>query len=265
MPRPERPIAADWLALRRTADTSARDRAAWLLTEALDRSKPADLPVTIFDVGAGTGANQSYLAPRLGVAARWVLLDHDADLLSAPDHGDAERVVGGIGDLDRLVAGASGQRLVTCSALLDLLTAAELEALVAVLVGHRTRGLFSLTVDGSFRLDPPHPDDDMMAAAFNDHQARDGRPGPLAGPYLAAHCEKLGLSVSSAQTPWLLDSESAALVQRLLVDRAEAVVEMRPQLRDDASRWLDSRLISLQQHDLKVQVGHVDLLVTPSP
>ena len=263
MTRPDRPIAADWLALRRAADTVARDRAAWLLTEVIDRSRAAT-SLVVFDVGAGTGANQSYLASRLGVESTWVLLDHDADLLAAPGHGDAERVVAGIGDLDRLVAAASGPRLVTCSALLDLLTSGELDELAAVLARHRISGLFSLTVDGSLRLFPPHADDPTIIAAFNDHQSREGRPGPRAADYLAGRCRERGLRVRSAQTPWQLDPSSAALVERLLLDRADAVVEGRPDLADVAERWLAARLQSLRDGVLRVQVGHVDLLVTPT-
>jgi len=257
--RPERPIPADWLALRRAADTVARDRASWLLSEVTSSTSGI---LTVFDIGAGTGANQAYLAPRLGVGSRWVLLDHDADLLNAPGHGAAERVLGGIGELDRLVAATSGERLVTCSALLDLLSAGELDELAAVLARHRTPGLFCLTVDGSMRVEPSHRYDDAVTTAFNDHQSLDGRPGPAAAGYLTARCEQLGLAVRQAPTPWLLDADSAPLVRRLLAERADAAVERRPQLARSARLWLADRQRSLDQGVLAVRVGHVDLLVT---
>ena len=63
--RPERPIAADWLALRRAADSAARDRAGGLVRRLNDHLGGT---VTVFDIGAGTGANRAYLAPRLDVA-----------------------------------------------------------------------------------------------------------------------------------------------------------------------------------------------------
>ena len=46
----------------------------------------------LVDVGAGTGANRDYLAPRLPLAQEWVVVDHDADLLGHVGHGDAVRV-----------------------------------------------------------------------------------------------------------------------------------------------------------------------------
>jgi len=257
--RPERPIAADWLAVRRAADTVARDGASGLLRELTRRTSGT---LTVFDVGAGTGANQAYLAPRLGVGSRWVLLDHDADLLNAPGNGAAERVLGGIGELDRMVSATSGERLITCSALLDLLTTADLDELAAVLARHRVSGLFCLTVDGSVRFEPSHRFDDAVADAFNAHQSRDGRPGPAAAAYLTARCEELGLAVRQASTPWLLDADSAPLVGRLLAERADAAVEWRPELARSARLWLADRQRSLDQGVLTVRVGHVDLLVT---
>lgn len=259
--RPERPIAAGWLALRRAADTSARDGAAWLLSELTERLAE---PLTVFDIGAGTGANQAYLTPRLGVSSRWVLLDHDADLLLAPGHGSAERVLGGIGELRGLVAAASGPRLVTCSALLDLLSTDELDELAAVLSRMGVPGLFSLTVDGSLLLEPRHRFDEAISAAFNAHQARAGRPGPAAAAYLAQRCAQAGLVVRQAETPWLLGPGAEALIERLLTERADAAVEQQPGLAADAQQWLDDRLSSLRDEVLTVQVGHVDLLITPA-
>ena len=258
MTGPERPIAADWLALRVAADSVARDRAAGLVDGWVAATHAAE--PTIVDIGAGTGANRAYLAPRLGRPAHWVLLDHDAGLLAAPGHGQAQRVVGGIDALNGLISACRAD-LVTCSALLDLLTAAELDALVDVLARHRTPALFSLTVDGSSRIDPPHPDDAMLAAAFNEHQARDGRPGGAAAAYLAAACESAGLSVRRAETPWLLDAGSAPLIRRFLTERAAAAVEARPELSGTAAGWLAARLDRLDAGSLRVRIGHLDLLI----
>jgi len=259
MTGPERPIAAAWLALRRSADSAARDRAGWLL----DEFATAPGPLIVFDIGAGTGANQAYLQPRLGIESRWVLLDHDVDLLNAPGQGDAERVLGGIEQLDELVAARPGERLITCSALLDLLTVDELDTLAAVLARHRSRALFSLTVDGTLELQPGHRFDADVAAAFNEHQSRGGRPGPAAADHLASRCRQLGLNVRQAETPWLLDGDSAALIERLLTERADAAVEQRPDLATVVGSWLADRRRSLSTGSLTVRVGHADLLITP--
>ncbi len=46
--------------------------------------------MVVVDVGAGTGANRAYLAPRLAVPSRWVLLDRDRQLLAGfPEGGKA--------------------------------------------------------------------------------------------------------------------------------------------------------------------------------
>jgi hypothetical protein len=261
MTRPERPIAADWLALRRAADTEARDRAGHLLETLADGLTGT---VTVFDIGAGTGANQAYLAPRLGVPSRWVLLDHDADLLNAPDNAEADRVIGGIEELHDLVAAVTGPRLVTCSALLDLLTTGELDELASVLAGLGVPGLFSLTVDGSMSVHPARRDDAQLAAAFNRHQARRGRPGPAAADYLARRCAATGMLVTRAETPWLLGAGSEPLIERLLAERAAAAVEARPRLAGVARSWLDDRLAGLAVGGVSVRIGHVDLLVRPA-
>lgn len=263
MTRPERPIAADWLALRRAADAAARDRARDLVAEWVAAAPTAD-QLTIVDVGAGTGANRAYLEPRLSRAARWVLLDHDADLLAASVALDTERMVGGIGELDGLIR-AHHPQLVTCSALLDLLTTAELDELADVLGTHRVPALFSLSVDGTVQFDPPDPQDAAVTAAFNAHQARAGRPGSDAAGYLADRCARLGLQVRTAETAWLLDSAAAPLVNRLLTERIDAVVEERPELASVAAEWLAARLALLDDGALRVRVGHLDLLITQPP
>lgn len=84
-------FSADWLQLREAADAQAR---AGHLLEVLDQAKSVCQPgagdggnlkqrfTEILDLGAGTGANLRYLAPRLGPQQRWRCLDQDAALLS---------------------------------------------------------------------------------------------------------------------------------------------------------------------------------------
>ncbi|MBS3744804.1 MAG: class I SAM-dependent methyltransferase, partial [Wenzhouxiangellaceae bacterium] len=84
---------ADWLSLREAADAAARDpdlvgrASAWLA----DRPRP----LAITDLGAGSGANPRFLAPRLPGPQRWRLVDHDAGLLARA----ADRLAG-LRDLD---------------------------------------------------------------------------------------------------------------------------------------------------------------------
>jgi len=103
----------------------------------------------------------------------------------------------------------------------------------------------------------------QSAAAFNEHQSRGGRPGPAAADHLASRCRQLGLNVRQAETPWLLDGDSAALIERLLTERADAAVEQRPELATVVGSWLADHRRSLSTGSLTVRVGHADLLITP--
>src|SRR4029077_15736547 len=88
-----------------------------------------------------------------------------------------------LGDVTELTAaGLAGTDLVTCSALLDLLTAAEVDRLAGVCAESRTPALFTLSVAGQVTLDPALPEDAAIEAAFNEHQRRTTGGRRLLGP-----------------------------------------------------------------------------------
>jgi hypothetical protein len=64
--------------------------------------------------------------------------------------------------LDRL----GSAQLVTCSALLDLLTIDQLDAICSALAVARQSALVSLTVTGALELSPPQPFDSHLIRAF---------------------------------------------------------------------------------------------------
>ena len=74
--------------------------------------------------------------------------------------------------------------LVTSSALLDLLSADQLRRLVRRCNAAGCPVLFTLTVTGAVDFTPSHPVDELVTAAFNDHQRR-----------------TVGVADSSARTP----------------------------------------------------------------
>ena len=78
MTTPRIRVSSEWLALREAADAAAR---ADHLVEHLTRQLPATGPWVIHDLGCGTGAMGRWLAPLLPGPQRWILHDHDADLL----------------------------------------------------------------------------------------------------------------------------------------------------------------------------------------
>ena len=136
-------FSAAWLALREPADAAARD--AGLVAALRARLRP---PLVIRDLGCGTGSLGRWLAPQLPSPQHWVLSDRDPGLLahaatSLPGTTTAETRRGDVTELsgDDL----AGTSLVTCSALLDLLTADEVGALAAACAVHGTPVLFTLS------------------------------------------------------------------------------------------------------------------------
>lgn len=262
-------MPADWLALRRPADEEAREPTHTLLARlwrhlhAAPNARPGE-PVHVVDLGAGTGANQAWLAPRLPFPARWTLVDHDASLLDAPGHGPGRRVLADLDALPRLLhADGAWAQVVTCAALLDLLTPAALTGVVDAALDVGAPALFALTVTGVVEVDPPDADDATLGAAFDAHQRRDGRAGPDAPGRLHAAASRRGAEIVTVHTPWRLDSRYSDLLERYVRDRADVAVEQDPGLRDRARAWRDRRLADAAERRLTVRVGHEDVLVLP--
>ena len=266
---PERPIEADWLALREAADARARDAAAPVLLppllERLNRRDDRHGP-RVVDLGAGTGANLRWLAPRLPHPERqhWTLVDHDPALL-ARGPVDAAALRADVTDLARVLTEIGGADLVTAAALLDLLDGVQIAAVVDAVVDARLPALFALSVDGGVTLDPEDPDDVPVGDAFDAHQRRGDRLGPGATRFTADLFRRRGYRVLEVATPWRLDPRAGdtPLVSSWLAGRAEAAAEERPGLEPDTDAWLARRRAMLPEGLPRVVVGHVDLLALP--
>lgn len=323
-----------WLALRAPADGRARAtrllaplRAGW---QGVRR---------IIDLGAGTGANLRYLAPRLGGTQHWRCVDHDRQLLaclpertadwatragyrltrrgqrlqikgpdwrcrvvtrcldlangdlavgdlavgdlatrhlaagggSVPDQGavsgpDRRSAAGPARGLDDLWLPPGG--LVTASALLDLVSAAWLQALLGRCQAARCRLLFALTYDGRFALCPPHPDDALVRDLVNRHQRGDKGLGSALGPSATAHaaacCRDLGWQVTVAASDWRLAGNATALQQALLSGWCDAARQLAPHLAPRLARWRRMRGRQARAGQLEIQVGHQDLIAVPA-
>jgi hypothetical protein len=260
-------VEASWLAARAAADDAARRATVDTLLPALTahlRARP-DVVVRMIDVGAGSGANQRWLAPRLPFRQRWVHLDHDPAILEhTHDVDHTEFVVGGIEALGGLLEAAPGPTVITCAAVLDVLTRQDLVLLCDLVINHRVPALLSLSVTGTLIVQPPEADDHALLAAFNAHQRRAGRAGPDAPDLVIAQCRAAGVPVQVAHTPWLLGADSdPAFVTRFLTERVDAAVEQEPTLREPGERWLRRRLAQLADRQLRAVVGHRDLLILP--
>jgi hypothetical protein len=260
----------NWLAARVAADTAAR--AATLNTLVRDLinylavTGDHDDTLEIIDLGAGTGANQRWLAPQLPFRQRWVHLDHDPIISrSLPLPDDTMVIDDSVETLSRLLASRDADRqLVTCSALLDVLSMAQLDAVCRAVIDNRVPALFSLTVTGTLGVMPSHPDDQPLLEAFNDHQRRAGHAGPEAAALAAETLRAAGFDVRCQETPWQLTAASGqAFVGQVLQERLRAAVSQHPGLAQAATAWLELRRSQLALGIMRIELGHGDILALP--
>ncbi|OZM81952.1 methyltransferase domain-containing protein [Pseudonocardia sp. MH-G8] len=266
MSRPNSPVGADWLALREPADATAR---AAELAERLREHLPAG-PLVVRDLGCGTGSMGRWLAGRLPGPQHWMLHDRDPGLLERaladlPAHVTAQPCLGDLTDLD--AAQLAGTALVTASALLDLLSVDEVEHLAAACTAGGCPALLTLSVTGSVLLTPADPLDVAVGAAFDAHQRRtvEGRRllGPDAAPAAAAAFRRHGARVVRAPSPWRLGPAEGELVEEWLSGRVEAACAQSPALAAEAGPYLRRRFDAAARGELRVVVGHADLLALP--
>jgi hypothetical protein len=169
------------------------------------------------------------------------------------------------GDLTRLTDGdLAGTALVTASALLDMLTAEEVDRIVAACVGAGSRTLFLISVTGGVRLTPSDPLDDEVAAAFNAHQRRAVAGRHLLGPDAVQACTaafaRHGVPVRVQPSPWRLGPDEADLAGEWFAGWLDAARDHRPELTDRTEEYARRRREEARTGRLGVQVDHVDLL-----
>ncbi|MHC2998430.1 SAM-dependent methyltransferase [Microbacterium sp. HJ5] len=265
------PVSADWLTLRAPADAAARSTA--LARRAARLMRP---PITVHDLGSGTGSMMRWLAPLLPGPQTWVLHDWNPALLAHAARESAHDADGAAVAVETRVAELGhlrprdlhGASLVTASALLDVLSADEVEAIVRACVDAGAPTLFALSVTGRVALDPVDPGDRVFQAAFDDHQRRtvDGRRllGPDAPAVVAGMFRAAGWAVRATDAPWRLGPAQRSLIAQWLDGWLAAAVEERPALREWAVEYARTRSAQLTAGDLRVVVHHEDVLAWPS-
>ncbi|HET9043978.1 MAG TPA: class I SAM-dependent methyltransferase, partial [Burkholderiales bacterium] len=262
-PRTLSGFTTDWLALREPADELAR---AGALVKAFVSSPGAALQVV--DLGAGTGANLRYLAPRLGGPQEWLEVDSDPTLLGAlaarpAPAGTRVRTLrlDLAHDLDALPLDRND--LVTAAALLDLVSATWLARLAARCAAARADVLFALTYDGRIEWSPAEDGDARIRALVNAHQRTDKGFGPALGPAAAAEAERtfarLGYRMRSARSDWRLGTESRALQAALVDGWVGAAIEIAPREANALEDWRRRRRAHLAAGASRLCVGHLDL------
>lgn len=295
-------FSGDWLAQREPFDRAARASAAaafdWkALATQLRRERTGDAAITVLDLGCGTGASLREIAPRLGGVQRWRLVDHDAALLAAVPEaltrwahaqgwqavpaGEGLRIDGGGLRVDvewvraDLATGFDtvrfdAARLITCAALLDLVSPVWLEALVARCADVGAAVCWALSVDGRIAWADADVDDALVHNAFRAHQRRDKGFGPALGDAAGGAARRClaaaAYRLDAAESDWVIDGRRGAAdcaMLRALVDgMAQAAREQCPMHAMRIDAWRNRRHAALDTTCLRI--GHVDLLGWPA-
>lgn len=248
---------AAWLDLRAPADDGARD--AGLLARAIAY---AGAGARVLDLGCGTGATPRAFATAGAEHLDWCLLDNDPILLSVAhqNHPQAEICHCDLTDIDALPL--TGVRMVTASALFDLVSEEWAARLVNRLASHGIALYAALSYDGVMRWSPKDPLDAEVTRQFNRHQRGDKgfgpAMGPQAGPCLSALLRARRYSVTCAPSPWRLGPSEASLQKELLSGIAGAAQEIGL---DGSGDWSARRRATLDHG--WAEIGHLDLLALP--
>ncbi len=261
-------FSTDWLDLREPADFTSRNKpladqaVQWLNCE------QTTTPV-IVDLGSGTGSNLRALTALGAKGCIWRLVDNDPLLLNEAlrRHAQQEAIedheadLGNVGELP-----LGGIRLLTASALFDLVSAPIIDALINRLQDHNCAFYAALNYDGQTQWSPPHPLDNAVLEAFNKDQLRDkglGHSlGPQAAAYLEQHLEAAGYTVHTADSPWYLDGSQAELVNSLIEGIHGAVSQGYGFSAAALDEWKRFRLSHTKQ-GLCI-IGHTDVLALPA-
>lgn len=250
-----------WLDLREPADHAARD--AGLLQKAIAYANAGGERESVVDLGCGTG---STLRAFLPAATRWQwrLVDNDPLLLAEA----AGRNDSGV-ELDCIQTDLGEPspelfkraRLVTASALLDLVSATFLQMLVSSLEKAGCGFYTALNFDGRCMWDDAHEDDTCIVNAFNIHQRRDKGFGPALGPVAEGVLRDIlltnGFRVLTAKSPWQLGAGQAELHRQFVTGMATAATETGLLDQATVENW---RAYRLYHADGGCEIGHWDML-----
>ena len=273
-------FSPEWLDLREPVDHRSRNRK---VERALAKHFDGWRPITVVDLGCGTGSNLRATAPLLGPEQHWTLVDNDQALLEAA----AERLCTWADGADRqqsklvLFKGAKriavefrradlagdleaalgpSVNLVTASALFDLASVEFIARFAAAVAARKSAFYTVLTYDGDQRWTPEHEADPILLEAFHAHQKRDKGFGPSAGPdaadALSEAFSKLGYAVSEGDSAWRLGGDDEALIAELASGFAVAAGQTAQTDWPTIAAW---RTVTRTQ----AVVGHTDTLALP--
>lgn len=289
-------FTSDWLTLREPLDRSAR---AVALVHRLAEMLPRDRGLSIVDLGSGTGSNLRALAPCLPVPQTWRCIDRDPLLLrelpnrtrpwaeaaglvqrwedgdetilsvNAPE-GFRYRIELELRDLAATVEDLDfrGADVVTCSALVDLVSADWLAVVAKRAVEAGAVVLAALTVTGEVAFTPEDPLDAEVLELVRRHQRGDKGFGPALGTAapqaMADVFQALGYQVATQASDWDAGPETVRLQRAVIEDHARAAAAMAaPDRQEAVAAWREARLLAAERGRGRLRVGHLDLLAFP--
>jgi SAM-dependent methyltransferase len=271
------PARAGWLALREPHDHAARSLE---LTRAFAKALASD--ALVIDLGCGTGSNYRYLRDKLAGRPRWLCVDHDEEHLAAAATALAEQAEGAeqverakkaeasdvrLEQLD-LARGLSSlpldhQSAITTSAFLELTPAAWLDDLASRCSA--TPLLAAMNFDGRIFWEPAARDDEAIRLAWLEARQADEGFGSSLGPeavvHLAGRLKKSGQRVRLARSDWQIGSGDRPLLEAMVEGIARRIRATRSA--GEIEAWVDRRNQQIEAGNLRLLVGHVDLLSLP--
>lgn len=258
-----------WLALREPVDLRARNAAIRTAFVSTLKQRQAQLqrPLTLLDLGSGTGASARALSPHLPFPHRWRLAEFDPALiaiareLALPGAPPSEIIEADLADgvPPALLAGVDA---VTTSAFLDLVSGSWLDRLAGDLARARLPFLAMLTYDGRMSISPPHPFDETVRAAMNSHQRRDKGFGPALGPDAADHATRsfaaAGFQITEGPSDWQARKDETGF-QAMLLDGWIAAAKEIGVDQEGLAGFAAAHRKALAEERLTSCVGHRDM------
>jgi hypothetical protein len=262
-------FSAQWLALREPYDLRARNTTVLDALAAAFRDRAT---VAVADLACGAGASLRALGPLLPPRQSWRLVDNDLGLLARtialaqpPRLNVQAQAVDLARDLELALDGPLD--LITCSALLDLVSAQWLERLVVEAAARRLPVYAALSYDGRAIIEPGDAFDAEMVAAVNRHQRRDKGFGPALGPQAAAlaaaRFEAVGYGLVQGRSDWMFEPHDGAIQDSILAGWATAAGELGDVPLDRIAAWFTRRRELVADGRARLQVGHIDFFATP--
>ena len=261
-------FSISWLDLREPADVKARSKL--LAQEAIVwlENNSNGFDNILVDLGSGTGSTLRTLTTLGARNIIWRLVDNDGQLLdeALKRHSKQALIEAYQADLtliDELPFG--GAKLVTASALFDLVSREFVDSLLDSLSSQKTALYVALNYDGNIEWTPSHPFDATVLNAFNQDQRKDKGFGKALGPdateYLQQILESKNYKTSTASSPWQLNATNHELVSELIEGIVGAVENDYGLIADDLTAWKEFRIAHASSGTCNV--GHLDLLALP--